>query len=462
MSIHLCVLDIFEPLYGQTTLTLVWSDWISTHPSFNNNKTTTVYRPTIVKMISKSCLGLLALTANGALAANHRHAQRHLHAKKDIVYETTTTTTDITWETVTVDGNGNIIGGATEPTGAVEVGVSPSYPAVPTPAAPSTASTTSSTSVAVPTTSSASSTYVAPAPTTLVTSVAPSVADTYVADTFVTPAAAVAESPASSYVASSTVSSATAAASSAASSSGTGSGSKRGAAYNDASLVSVLLGSNSKLNWGYNWGQTSDDLSSSLEFVPMLWGNKEKFFDTWSANAQAAIDAGSTSLLSFNEPDNPEQSNIDAATAASWHQEHMNPFSGKAKIGAPSITNSNIAGESLDWFNSWVSACGGSCDYDFCPVHWYNTIEAGAEDLFDFVIKVSDTCGKPVWLTEFAPNVDNPTQDQISEFLTTVQDAFDNNSTFSFLERYAYFYVADGMLVSGGAATTSGNTFAFS
>lgn len=419
-------------------------------------------------MISKSCLGLLALTANGALAANHRHGQRHLHAneKKDLVYETTTTTTDITWETVTVDGNGNIVGGVTKPTGAVDVVATYSHtrgrPAVTTAAAPSVVTTTTSSTPAAVPTSSTSSTYVAQAPTTLVTSVAPSVAASD--STFVTPAAAIAEpvsSAASSYVASSIASSATPATSSPASSGGS-SGSKRGAAYNEADLVSVLLGSGSKLSWAYNWGQTSDDLSSELEFVPMLWGNKEKFFDTWATNAQAAIDAGSTCLLSFNEPDNAEQSNIDAATAASWHQEHMNPFSGKARIGAPSITNSNIAGESLDWFNSWVSACGGACDYDFVPVHWYNTIEAGAEDLFDFVLKVSDASGKPVWLTEFAPNVDNPSQDQISEFLTTVQDAFDNNSTFSFLERYSYFYVADGMLVSGGAATSSGNTFAFS
>lgn len=421
-------------------------------------------------MLSKSCLGLLALSANGALAANHRHAQRHLHAnaKKDIVYETTTTTTAVTWETVTVDGNGDLIGGA-KPTNNVEIAATPSvYTTKSHHYKPSAIPTTSSTPVAVPTTSStssassSSSTYVAPAaPTTLVTSVATSAAApaTSAADTYVTPAAAVAEPV---YTTSST--SSAAAATTADSTTTTSSGaSKRGAAYNDASLVSILLGSGSKLSWGYNWGQVSDDLSSDLEFVPMLWGNKDNFFSTWSENAKSAIASGSKYVLSFNEPDNSGQANMDAATAASYHQQYMNPLSSSAKIGAPSVTNSNTAGESLDWLESWISACGGSCDFDFCPVHWYNTLDAGADDLFDFVTRASATCGsdKTVWLTEFAPNVGSPSQDQISEFLTTVQDAFDNNSTFSFLERYSYFYVADGMLVSGSSATTSGNTFAF-
>ncbi|KAF3766039.1 hypothetical protein M406DRAFT_255374, partial [Cryphonectria parasitica EP155] len=239
---------------------------------------------------------------------------------------------------------------------------------------------------------------------------------------------------------------------------------KRGAAYNTASLVSSLLGTGSKISWGYNWGATSDDLTSDLEYVPMLWCSTGDYPTDWSTNAQSAIDAGSKFLLGFNEPDNPSQCNIDASTAASAHIQYMNPFSSSAGIGAPAVTNSNVAGESLDWLEDWVSACAGQCDYDFCPVHWYNTIEAGAEDLLDFVTKASASCGtgKDIWVTEFAPNVDSPSDDQISSFLETVQDAFDNNATYSFVSRYAYFYVSDGLLVNGDAASSYGQTFAFS
>jgi len=58
----------------------------------------------------------------------------------------------------------------------------------------------------------------------------------------------------------------------------------------------------SKVGWAYNWGQTPNDLDSSFAFVPMLWGTSKGFPDTWQANAQAAIDAGSKYLLAFNEP----------------------------------------------------------------------------------------------------------------------------------------------------------------
>lgn len=414
-------------------------------------------------MQTKSCLGLLAsaaLTANGALAADHRHAARHqqLHAKKNLVYQTTTTQTDVTWTTVYVDSNGNLVNGA-EPTAAVE--------AVPVSVAASSSSSTT------PVAASSSSSYVAP--TTLVTSTSAAASVAVSSADPVVPNVAIAQASSSSTSATdivsqvvSAVTSAAAAVTSAASSSSSSStsgglASKRGAAYNTASLVTDLLGSGSKIGWCYNWGQVSNGLSDSCAYVPMLWGNKDNFFETWSSNAQAAIDSGSKYLLSFNEPDNSGQANMAVSDAVSYHQEYMNPFSGKAKIGAPAVTNSNTAGESLDYLQSWIDGCAGNCDFDFCPVHWYNTIEAGADNLFEFATKASQTCGsdKKVWVTEYAPNVGSPSADQINSFVSTVQDAFDNNSTYDFVEAYAYFYVDDG-LVDGTTLSTYGKTYAFS
>ncbi|KAJ4420730.1 hypothetical protein N0V82_004169 [Gnomoniopsis sp. IMI 355080] len=410
-------------------------------------------------MFTKTHLALLAsaiLSANGVQAAYHRHGDRHIHPndldKRATIPATTTTVTDVTWVTVTV-GEGETT-------------------VVPTPTSTSSSSfssssvaSTSSSALPSTTSSSTSSTYVAPAPTTLITS-AVATPDVNIA---ATPEPSTTESSTTtsdiiSQIAS-VVTSAAAAVTSAASTVTSSSGNKRGAAYNDASLISPLLGTDSKLSWAYNWGSSSDglsDVSSSLEFVPMLWG--EKTVSYWATNAQAAIDAGSKYLLGPNEPDNAAQANMDPATAATFHITNMEPFASKATLGAPSITNSNVAGESVDWLKEWIEACDGQCTFDFCPAHWYNTIEAGAEDLFSFLSEVSAACGtgKTVWLTEFAPNVDSPSDAEISEFLTTVQDTLDNNSTYSFVERYSYFYVADGLLVSGGAASSYGNTFAFS
>ena len=406
-------------------------------------------------MFSKTHLALLAsaiLSANGALAADHRHAQRHLHLneKKDIVPETTTTVTDVIWTTVYVDADETAYAGAAF----AEVTSTSSSSAI----ASSSSSSTSFTSVA-PTTflTSTSAAFVTPNAAAAVEETTTSTTETptpTTADNVISDIAS-----AATYVAAEVTSAAAAVASIVTSSSS--SSSKRGAAYNDATLVPHLLGSGSKIGWAYNWGSSSDSLTSDLEFVPMLWG--EKMVSYWATNAQAAIDAGSKYLLGPNEPDNAAQANMDPATAATFHKTHMEPFASSAKLTAPAVTNSNIAGESIDWLTQFISACS-DCTFSVCPVHWYNTIEAGAEDLFDFLVKAGDACGsdRTVWLTEFAPNVDNPSDAQISSFLETVQDTLDNNATFSFVERYSYFYVAEGMLISNGAVSTYGNTFAFS
>lgn len=408
-------------------------------------------------MQSKQILALLA--ANGALAANHgRHL--HNHNKKALVYESTETVTDITWVTVTV-GNGGETLGATSSSSLI----------VPT-AAPSTSSSVSLTTSSVETPSTSSTPVAAPSTpssaTTLVTSTkepssAAAPSSSTASSAFVIPDVNIAEALTTSSSSSSSVASSSAAPTTTTASSGSsGSSNKRGAAYNTASLISPLLGDGTKLSWAYNWGSSSDglsDVSSSLEYVPMLWGTGSDHTSYWASNAQDALDAGSSHMVSFNEPDNSGQANLSPAEAATGHQTHMNPFASKARIGAPAITNSNIDGESTSWLSSWIDACGGSCSYDFCPAHWYNTIDAGADDLLKFVKSVYDTCGKPVWITEFEPT--SGSDEEKAAFLETVQEAFDSDE-YSFVERYSYFMVSDGNLVSGGSASTFGKTFAYS
>lgn len=242
----------------------------------------------------------------------------------------------------------------------------------------------------------------------------------------------------------------------------TTSGNKRGAAYNIASLVSPLIGTGSKISWAYNWGQVSDGLDevdSSLEYVPMLWSNRADFISTWDSNAKTAISNGAKNFLGFNEPDNPGQANMDAATAAAAYIQYLTPHAGSVRLGSPAITNSGTDGEGVSWLKQWVSACAGQCQFSFCAAHWYSP--ASSSDFLNYVTQVHEACGtdKTVWITEFAPTgADDAT---ISSFLEEVQDALDNNSTYSFVERYSYFYVADGSLVTGTSASSFGNTFAY-
>src|SRR5262249_45115838 len=92
-------------------------------------------------------------------------------------------------------------------------------------------------------------------------------------------------------------------------------GNKKGIAYNDVSYFQAFNGYN--VGWAYNWASSpSGSIPSGIEYVAMLWGNRPSITSTWKANAQAAINSGSTHLVAFNEPDMPSQSNIDPTTAA--------------------------------------------------------------------------------------------------------------------------------------------------
>ncbi|KAI7788805.1 hypothetical protein LA080_008696 [Diaporthe eres] len=405
-------------------------------------------------MLTKTCFALAsaALVSNGALAVNHRHRHGH-EQKRALIYETTETVTDIDWVTVTVDPNEPAtappVVEATSASSSTSVEATPSVPSVAQPAAPSSSSSSSVAPVVVETPTPTPS----PASTTLATSVAsPSPA---------TPSQ-VLETPEVAAVAAAPSSSSSSAAAVATTAAATTSGNKRGAAYNIASLVAPLIGTGSKISWAYNWGQVSDGLDevdSSLEYVPMLWSNRADFISTWDSNAKTAISNGAKNFLGFNEPDNPGQANMDAATAAAAYIQYLTPHAGSVRLGSPAITNSGTDGEGVSWLKQWVSACAGQCQFSFCAAHWYSP--ASSSDFLNYVTQVHEACGtdKTVWITEFAPTgADDAT---ISSFLEEVQDALDNNSTYSFVERYSYFYVADGSLVTGTSASSFGNTFAY-
>ncbi|KAF4632636.1 hypothetical protein G7Y89_g5480 [Cudoniella acicularis] len=277
--------------------------------------------------------------------------------------------------------------------------------------------TTSSTPVAVPTT--------APAPTTLQTQRATS------------SAAPVASSSAAPVASSG--------------------GKKRGVAYNDASLISAFT-SDGNIGWAYNWGSSSGgSLPSGIEYVPLCWGSKS--FSYWSSDATKAIAAGSTHLMSFNEPDLPAQANMDVPTAVTNYKAQMMPFSGKATLGAPAVTNGLNSAKTmgLDWLSSFVQACDG-CDIGFVAIHWYQSIPL-TNAIADFKQHCQDayTAGgnKPVWVTEFQYLVsadENSFLEQILPWLDAPEQ--------SYIQRYSYFMAADGNLNSGTGLSITGNTYA--
>jgi len=229
---------------------------------------------------------------------------------------------------------------------------------------------------------------------------------------------------------------------------------KRGLAYNQGNLVKSFSGG--KPTWTYNWAQVADGgAGSDHEFVPMMWGPPH--LNGWEGNAEKAIANGAKNFLSFNECDHPSQCNMGAGAAASLHQQVMNPYGGRVRISTPAITNSQDPNQGIGWLRQFLGACGGQCVYDFCAVHWYDVPDP--QLFLDHLEAAAKVCGKPIWVTEFAPiNSDDATTD---DFLGKVMKSMDTDPKYSFVERYAFFMLADGMLTRGNQLSTYGKTYAF-
>lgn len=55
--------------------------------------------------------------------------------------------------------------------------------------------------------------------------------------------------------------------------------------------------------------------------------------------------------------------------AANAYLTYMNPFAGRAYLGAPAVTN---GGSGLPWLTKFLALCTG-CHIDFIPIHWYDS-----------------------------------------------------------------------------------------
>ena len=206
---------------------------------------------------------------------------------------------------------------------------------------------------------------------------------------------------------------------------------KRGLGYTSSQYSNYFNGFPS-ITWGYNWGFPSNGLSTSLEYVGMLWGNptgNQGYITNWNNYVATASQQGTKHLLAFNEPDINNLSPQDAATA--W-KTFMEPHRGTYQLGAPAVTNGGGA-TGLAWLQSFLNACSG-CTLAFVPLHWYNNYDQVA-DFANHVQQAHSVAGnRPLWITEFQGTNGNDAQ-QI-QFIKTVVPWLDS---LSYVARYAYF-----------------------
>ncbi|PSK43688.1 hypothetical protein B9Z65_7202 [Elsinoe australis] len=237
----------------------------------------------------------------------------------------------------------------------------------------------------------------------------------------------------------------------------TASSKKRGLAYNDGkyTLPYGKSSDSSQVSWAYNWGPHKDSSSynAALEFVPLLYNNDASLLASWPSYASQAIANGSTALMSFNEPDLCQDGSacMNVSTSVATYKKYMQPFAGKALLGAPAIVTGDTA-----YLSDFLGNCTG-CTVDFVVVHWYSNVYAGVPFLKSFIEDVRKVAGgRPIWLTEFGFDYTEPyTAAQLQDFLVEAMAYLDSQSD---VARYAYFFDAPGFLIdsSTGVMNTLG------
>lgn len=89
---------------------------------------------------------------------------------------------------------------------------------------------------------------------------------------------------------------------------------------------------------------------------------------------------------------------MSVSTAVSAYKQYMQPFAGKAKLGAPAVTNAG-APYGLTWLSEFMGNCTG-CQIDFIVLHWYSNKYAGATYFEEYVNSARAVAnGRPIWIT---------------------------------------------------------------
>jgi hypothetical protein len=155
----------------------------------------------------------------------------------------------------------------------------------------------------------------------------------------------------------------------------------------------------------YNWAAYQPDPNQlgNLQYWPMLargdWTNVNEFQNN-------VLRSGTTYkwVLGFNEVNQRGQAAgdgdyMDIGWARQlWYDNFVPLRSRGTGLVSPSITNTDGG---LDWLSNWMNTLGDDAKPDAMAVHWYGTTP---DDLRNWLEKVHNRFGKPIWLTEFACN----------------------------------------------------------
>ncbi|KAK7062565.1 hypothetical protein VNI00_000053 [Paramarasmius palmivorus] len=221
---------------------------------------------------------------------------------------------------------------------------------------------------------------------------------------------------------------------------------KRGLAYPNERdhLQDIARAYGTSVSWTYNWGvnsMVSIPSSSGITHVPMQWGvqGAEGFF------AQV-VGGGYQTVLAFNEPDLPSQSNVSPDQAVRTWKEHIQPLKQKGvRLGSPGISS---APSGKSWLKEFLDKCH-DCNVDFIAVHWYGE---GGQNFINYLSDIHAAFQRfPVWVTEFGCTSGNDNGEPehgfrkarvlmpLSDVQTFLRETIGFMDSTGWVEKYAWF-----------------------
>jgi hypothetical protein len=197
--------------------------------------------------------------------------------------------------------------------------------------------------------------------------------------------------------------------------------------------------------WFYGWSLNKQTFTGQ-QFVPMTWGKgacTEQNIDYLLGRKD--IDH----LLSFNEPDNPGQSNIPVIDTAIQRYRIMQKTG--LRLGSPVVEQDNAFGAGKWLTNFMARAQAEQLRIDFINVHWYDwgnqfnnaaTDSLTAERIFNRFVSYMEKVrlnypGYPIWVTEYNANINRSSQTIHRYFMKLSTDWMNQTP---YVERYAYFF----------------------
>ena len=221
------------------------------------------------------------------------------------------------------------------------------------------------------------------------------------------------------------------------------------------------------VSWYYNWTPRETEPCSDGrggEFVPMLWGHAgaEQSASGITSAIANMVSRGYKTVLGFNEPDNPSQSNIPVANAiALWPA-----FDNRALlVGSPATAANANPGQA--WFTNFMNelAARPGLRVDFLAIHWYGwnagSCDANAAQLENYVRWAERFAGnRPIWITEWGClNASAPNSETVVNFFNGAIAMFARHPR---IERYAWYPWATncGLNASNGSLTPLGQAYA--